>query len=117
MVFLNTQSEPPYIVSFALNEFSTWKEVQVLSDYDSGTSELPCPHERVAQTLRCQIDGSWKTSYPTSGFGWVCLQGDNMLVLVGAKCHRRSLSPLHSEMETRLWAMKIILTHDRLSSV
>lgn len=88
MLFLNTQLEPLDIVIHALSKLLGWKEAKVLPDHVSGTSELTSPHENVAQIFRCQIDGSSKTLDPTSGLGWVCLQGDDTIMLVGAKYHR-----------------------------
>ncbi|KAG7548023.1 hypothetical protein ISN44_As12g032310 [Arabidopsis suecica] len=51
-----------------------------------------------------------KTVDPTLGIGWWCFQGNDQTILFGAKCLRRCPSPLHSEMEALIWAMKNILS-------
>ena len=53
----------------------------------------------------CFSDGSWKEGDTFSGQGWFStLEGFDGLL--GARNVRASLSPLHAEMETLLWAME-----------
>lgn len=46
-----------------------------------------------------------------SGLGLICVKED-MPLLMGANHHRKSLSPLHVELEVLIWAMPSLLHHD-----
>jgi len=53
----------------------------------------------------CFTDGSWKENDVFSGQGWLStLEG--FAGLLGARNVRACLTPLHTEMEALLWAMK-----------
>ena len=53
----------------------------------------------------CFTDGSWKDQDKFSGQGWYnTMEGFDGLV--GAENTRASQSPLHSEMESLIWAME-----------
>ncbi|XP_020871416.1 uncharacterized protein LOC110225781 [Arabidopsis lyrata subsp. lyrata] len=106
-VFKGLQSEPRDILNHALSEKLMWEEAQLDPIETSSTTETL---ERPVQSIRCRIDGSWKNSDPTMGIGWWCFQGNDQTILLGAKCLRRYPSPLHSEMEALIWAMKNILS-------
>ncbi|KAL1200936.1 hypothetical protein V5N11_000779 [Cardamine amara subsp. amara] len=66
--------------------------------------------ELTPTSLRCRVDGSWKASDPTTDLGWVCIQSEDNVRLLGAKCYRKTCSPLHTELEALLWAMYYILS-------
>ncbi|XP_010463221.1 PREDICTED: uncharacterized protein LOC104743884 [Camelina sativa] len=51
------------------------------------------------------IDGSCKAGDSFGGAGWVCTQLQDPTPIMGAKNFRRSLSPLHAEVEAFMWAM------------
>ncbi|KAG7557068.1 Ribonuclease H domain [Arabidopsis suecica] len=106
-VFKGLQSDPTDILNHALSEKSLWEEAQL---EPIETSPITETMESPVQTIRCRIDGSWKNSDPTMGIGWWCFQGTEQTILLGAKCLRRCPSPLHSEMEALIWAMKNILS-------
>ena len=105
-VFSNIDIDPRDILKFAKTESLLWAEA-----HTSATG-------RIAQLLEieeislpsipghlCFTDGSWKEKYLFSGQGWYnTLPGFEGLI--GARNTRASLSPLHSEMETFIWAMK-----------
>ncbi|KAG7536081.1 Ribonuclease H-like superfamily [Arabidopsis suecica] len=61
---------------------------------------------------RCFVDGSWKESDKFSGAGWFCTSSDGEPPTMGAANLRRSLSPLHTEFEALLWAMKCMIGAD-----
>ncbi|EOA11936.1 hypothetical protein CARUB_v10016547mg, partial [Capsella rubella] len=48
---------------------------------------------------------SWTPSGSLSGLGWVLIES-NKVVHLGLKSFRRSLSPLHAELDALLWAME-----------
>jgi len=91
-VFKGIQSEPANILNHAMSEKLMWEEAQ-LEPIDSTTisSSLDYP----TQSIRCQFDGSWKSSDRNMGLGWWCFQGDDQTILLGAKSLRRGTSPLH----------------------
>ncbi|KAG7599961.1 Ribonuclease H-like superfamily [Arabidopsis suecica] len=61
---------------------------------------------------RCFVDGSWKGSDKFSGTGWFCTSSNGEPPTMGAANLRRSLSPLHAEVEALLWAMKCMIGAD-----
>lgn len=79
-----------------------WEEAQVIN---SDRVEIQEERNQYLPVIRCRVDGSWKSSYPTFGLGWFCKQGEN-IVLLGARDLRKSLSPLHSNIEALLWAIR-----------
>ncbi|KAG7588830.1 Ribonuclease H domain [Arabidopsis suecica] len=60
----------------------------------------------------CFVDGSWKVSDKFSGTGWFCISSSGEPPTMGAANLRRSLSPLHIEVEALLWAMKCMIGAD-----
>ncbi|KAG7564671.1 Ribonuclease H-like superfamily [Arabidopsis suecica] len=61
---------------------------------------------------RCFTDGSWKGTDTFSGTGWYCTSSNGEMPTMGAANIRRSLSPLHTEVEALLWAMKCMIGAD-----
>ncbi|XP_010469706.1 PREDICTED: uncharacterized protein LOC104749719 [Camelina sativa] len=103
--FQGLRSEPMDIINQALREQLWWKESQLTARVDSASTDSPITLEPL---IHCQVDGSWKATEPHSGLGWWCGDGENQTLVMGAKCHRRSASPLYSELEALLWAMECI---------
>ena len=62
--------------------------------------------------FRCFVDGSWKESDKFSGLGWFCTSINGGASTMGAANLRRSLSPLHTEVEALLWVMKCMIGAD-----
>ncbi|XP_010451887.1 PREDICTED: uncharacterized protein LOC104734079 [Camelina sativa] len=106
-VFQGLQSEPIDIINQALREQLWWEEAQMAARSVSSVSE---PVKIPETTVRCQVDGSWKSTEQNSGLGWWCGDGENQTFFLGARYQHRSVSPLHSEMEALLWAMECILS-------
>ncbi|XP_010475822.1 PREDICTED: peptidyl-prolyl cis-trans isomerase FKBP62-like [Camelina sativa] len=104
-VFQGLQSEPIDIINQALRDQLWWKESQLTTRVDPVSTDSLITLESL---IHCQVDGSWKASEPHSGLGWWCGDGENQTLVMGAKCQRRSTSPLHSELEALLWAMECI---------
>jgi len=62
--------------------------------------------------VKCYVDGSWKNSDKFSGLGWYCQSANGEPPTMGAANTRRSLSPLHTEVEAFLWVMRCIVGAD-----
>jgi len=104
----------------AVKEAQSWQEAQFELHSESHGSLSIDNRIRVRDVsqdttfsgYRCFIDGSWKASDQFSGTGWFCLSSLGESPTMGAVNVRRSLSPLHTEMEALLWAMKCMIGAD-----
>lgn len=66
----------------------------------------------------CYIDGPWKETDALSGLGWLYFQENVDGSLVGARNLRwslSSLSSLHSELETFIWAMHCMIANQKMT--
>ncbi|KAL1191046.1 putative ribonuclease H protein [Cardamine amara subsp. amara] len=106
-LFEGKQTLPQDILNRAITEYLAWEEAQKIPTEEEVNRELV---EIIPSLIRCRIDGSLKSSDPTTGLGWVCIQGDDNVLLLGAKCYRKTLSPLHTELEALLWAVTSIIS-------
>ncbi|XP_019084263.1 PREDICTED: uncharacterized protein LOC109125917 [Camelina sativa] len=106
-VFQGLQSEPIDIIIHALREQLWWEEAQIDPRIDSVMTDSSHDPELL---IHSQVDGWWKATETHSGLGWWCGDGENQTLVMGARCQRRSASPLHSELEALLWAMECILS-------
>ncbi|XP_010513288.1 PREDICTED: uncharacterized protein LOC104789255 [Camelina sativa] len=104
-VFQGLQSEPTDIIDQALRDQLWWEEAQVAVRAGPVLTESSSTPEI---SIYCQVDGSWKATEPHSGLGWWCGDSEHQTLVMGARCQRRSASPLHSELEALLWAMECI---------
>ncbi|XP_010468796.1 PREDICTED: uncharacterized protein LOC104748915 [Camelina sativa] len=121
-VYENIDERPEEIVLVAEGEAMTWQQAQVEGDIMVLTSAVNAPEpgqRRPAVNLptsftgyRCFVDGSWKPSDPLAGAGWVCSSVQDPTLIKGATNFRRSLSPLHAEVEAFIWAMRCMIGHD-----
>ncbi|XP_019101571.1 PREDICTED: uncharacterized protein LOC104789580 [Camelina sativa] len=121
-VYENIDERPEEIVLVAEGEAMTWQHAQVEGDIMDLTSAVNAPEpgqRRPAVNLptsftgyRCLVDGSWKPSDPLAGAGWVCSSVQDPTLIKGATNFRRSLSPLHAEVEAFIWAMRCMIGHD-----
>ena len=103
-VFSNLDIDPRDTLQLAELESSLWAEAHVRNDPTRGLSVQISPP--LATPGRwCFVDGSWKDKDSFSGQGWhSTLPGFDDLL--GARNVRACLSPLHSEVEALIWAMK-----------
>ncbi|AAF88012.1 contains similarity to other Arabidopsis thaliana putative Tal-1 reverse transcriptases; may be a pseudogene [Arabidopsis thaliana] len=60
----------------------------------------------------CFVDGSWKESDQFSGLGWCCTSSSGESPTMCAVNLRRGRSPLYTEVEALLWAMKYMIGED-----
>ncbi|KAG7594365.1 Zinc knuckle CX2CX4HX4C [Arabidopsis thaliana x Arabidopsis arenosa] len=108
-VFENTDIHPSDTVQHALKEAESFRVARaretilnpqpgpVLQDYHPNDSII------------CRRDGSWVEFCSLSGIGWIVESNGNMQH-IGLRSFRRCLSPLHTEFESLLWAMRSLTT-------
>ncbi|XP_023639555.1 uncharacterized protein LOC111830929 [Capsella rubella] len=119
-VFENIDECPLAVSRIGKDEAMAWNQAQIEeSDRDTITSSRnrgPITLERDLQPwvegYCCYLDGSWKATDQFAGLGWYCQQPGTDSALLGAQTTRRSLSPLHAEIEALVWAMRCMLGHD-----
>ncbi|XP_024006411.1 uncharacterized protein LOC112082928 [Eutrema salsugineum] len=61
----------------------------------------------------CYIDGSWKDTELSVGLGWYLFKECTIDKVMGAQKVRRSLTPLHAEMEAFICAMHCMLKNQK----
>jgi len=112
--------DPLEILHLAEKESDLWKSAQLeLHNENFGSFNLE-DRNRVRHFsldnnysgYRCFVDGSWKDTDKFSGLGWYCTSSTGETSTLGAANLRRSLSPLHAEVEALLWAMKCMIGAD-----
>ena len=103
-VFSNLDMDPMDTLKLAETELTLWVEAQILNEQRT-ISQIVDTSLPSIPGRRCFTDGSWKEGDTFSGQGWFStLEGFDGLL--GARNVRASLSPLHAEMESLLWAME-----------
>ncbi|KAG7564174.1 Ribonuclease H domain [Arabidopsis suecica] len=119
-IFENIDKDPLEVLRLAEKEAQLWQSAQSeLHNGNHGHVEL-VTQSRVGDAsldsnfsgYRCFVDGSWKESDKFSGTGWFCTSSNGEPPTMGAANLRRSLSPLHTEVEALLWAMKCMIGAD-----
>ncbi|XP_010481146.1 PREDICTED: uncharacterized protein LOC104759984 [Camelina sativa] len=117
----NLDERPDVVVRVAESEAVTWQEAQVDIEGDEVISipSRPSSGPRLGISLprdfmgyRCYVDGSWKETDVFAGAGWCCILSQNTPPVLGATNFRQSLSPLHAEVESFLWAIRCMIGHD-----
>ncbi|KAG7599040.1 Reverse transcriptase domain [Arabidopsis suecica] len=108
--FENFKEPPQETLALALREASMWKKANMKEAADPESIArsvlLPASFPRISE---CQIDASWHSEDSLSGHGWVLVDQDRILQL-GLMSSRRSLSPLHAEIDSLLWAMECLIS-------
>ncbi|VYS69823.1 unnamed protein product [Arabidopsis thaliana] len=119
-IFDNVDKDPLEILHLAEKESDLWKSAQLeLHNKNFGSFNLE-DRNRVRHFsldnnyygYRCFVDGSWKDTDKFSGLGWYCTSSTEETSTLGAANLRRSLSPLHAEVEALLWVMKCMIGAD-----
>ncbi|KAG7568009.1 Ribonuclease H-like superfamily [Arabidopsis thaliana x Arabidopsis arenosa] len=119
-MFDNVDSDPLQVLRLAEKEAQLWQSAQIELHQENNYSVDLVTRSRVGVAsldsnysgYRCFVDGSWKESDKFSGAGWFCTSSDGEPPTMGAANLRRSLSPLHTEFEALLWAMKCMIGAD-----
>ncbi|KAG7559476.1 Ribonuclease H-like superfamily [Arabidopsis thaliana x Arabidopsis arenosa] len=112
--------DPIEVLRLAEKEAQLWQSAQIelhnenhaSMDLVNRTRVRDALHESNYSGYRCFVDGSWKESDKFSGTGWFCTSSNGEPPTMGAANLRRSLSPLHAEVEALLWAMKCMIGAD-----
>ncbi|KAG7556849.1 Ribonuclease H domain [Arabidopsis suecica] len=112
--------DPLEVLRLAEKEAQLWQSAQLeLHNENLGSVDLVTrPRVRDVSLesnfsgYRCFVDGSWKENDKFSGTGWFCTSSNGEPPTMGAANLRRSLSPLHTEVEALLWAMKCMIGAD-----
>ncbi|KAG7600109.1 Ribonuclease H domain [Arabidopsis suecica] len=114
-IFENYKEPPLETLDLALREASVWKQANLTADTEPDSLVRPISLlSSPALSLECQVDASWHAGDNLSGFGWVLTDQDRILHL-GLKSSRRSLSPLHAEVDSLLWAMDCLISLGKTS--
>ncbi|KAG7575079.1 Ribonuclease H domain [Arabidopsis suecica] len=107
-IFENLSVPPQETLDLAIQEEGAWRRANIQEETHDGmrlsTQAMIIPED----TPVCYIDGSWHGEETRSGHGWIAYSGGRMVHL-GLKGSRRSLSPLHAELDTLLWTMKCLV--------
>ncbi|XP_010424289.1 PREDICTED: uncharacterized protein LOC104709359 [Camelina sativa] len=121
-VFENITERPEEVVWVAEGEALSWQQAQEEGEAVVSTvqptvadSRLRGPNTSLPMFFsgyRCFVDGSWKSGDLFAGVGWFCTQSQDPTRSMGATNFRRSLTPLHAELEAFIWAMRCIIGHD-----
>ncbi|XP_010513530.1 PREDICTED: uncharacterized protein LOC104789549 [Camelina sativa] len=121
-VFENVLENPLDVIWLAEGEANVWLQAQVeVEDEDQPHAPLvPFSRQRGLTPFcpssftgyRCFVDGSWKATNALAGAGWFCSSTQDSRTDMGATNFRKSLSPLHAEVEALIWAMRCMIGHD-----
>ena len=119
-VFENVDKDPLDVLCLEEKEAHLWQLAQVQLNTEnqvSYRSENQLWVRDISQDIvysgcRCFVDGSWKETDKFSCLGWLCTSFNGGTSTMGAANLRRSLSPLHTEVEALLWAMKCMIGAD-----
>ena len=104
-LFRGIDRDPLETVWHAESECHAWFEANIKQE-EQTVRIIP---ERVTNSERCLIDGSWTHDAFFSGYGWTWKTSGGTTQLLGARNQRRRISPLHPELEALLWAMECML--------
>ncbi|KAG7584349.1 Ribonuclease H-like superfamily [Arabidopsis suecica] len=119
-IFYNVDKDPLEVLHLKEKEAQAWQVAQSELHIDNQGSLDTVTRNRVREVSldssysghRCFVDGSWKRTDIFSGTGWYCTSANGEMPTMGAANIRRSLSPLHTEVEALLWAMKCMIGAD-----
>ncbi|XP_010431405.1 PREDICTED: uncharacterized protein LOC104715719 [Camelina sativa] len=121
-VFENITERPEEVIRIAEGEALSWQQAQEEGDdadsigqplvVEPSFRRTPFSLPMVFTGVRCFVDGSWKSGDRFAGAGWVCTKPQDPMPSMGATNFRRSLSPLHAEVEAFIWAMRCMIGHD-----
>ncbi|XP_023634340.1 uncharacterized protein LOC111829476 [Capsella rubella] len=117
-VFDNIDRDPREVLRLAECEAQSWFDAQMEGAVDTGSGvprglyQINDPSSIRYPGFTCFVDGSWKEGDIFAGLGWYCT-ATNGEPTMGASNFRRSLSPLHTEVEALVWAMKCMIEAGR----
>ncbi|KAG7559082.1 Reverse transcriptase domain [Arabidopsis thaliana x Arabidopsis arenosa] len=108
-VFENTDIHPSDTVQHALKEAESFRVARARETILNPQPGPVLQDHHPNDSIICRIDGSWVEFCSLSGIGWIVESNGNMQH-IGLRSFRRCLSPLHTEFESLLWAMRSLTT-------
>ena len=108
-IYKNQTRDPFDLLQTVEIENVMWAESHT-KDFPNVGSSYNVDHLITGDTSRCHIDGAWRAQDSCTGQGWVYKAGGSTDTTIGVMSIRKSLSPLHAECETLIWAMECIKT-------
>lgn len=113
-MFNNMDHKPLNTLKYALGEATPWEQSQLLDVAGIPSHQVQTVFPTSIRSV-CQVDGSWTCDNLFSGLGWCPIQATGVLTSISAKGQRRSLTPLHAELEVLIWEMKCMVMHHELT--
>ncbi|XP_023642406.1 uncharacterized protein LOC111831641 [Capsella rubella] len=107
LIFENVSELPQDTKDKAIQEETLWRKANTLVALPSVRTLRDDEWIPPTNALVCYVDGSWHEKDRRSGHGWIASIGNRTFQL-GLRCSPRSLSPIHAELDTLLWAMKCL---------
>ncbi|KAL9286275.1 putative reverse transcriptase zinc-binding domain-containing protein [Arabidopsis thaliana] len=109
-VFENFSEPPSETLTLTLHEAAVWKQATLKEKETLFSTPVlgptPAPDTSFSE---CQVDAFWHVEDPLSGHGWVLVRQE-LIIHLGLKSAQRSLSPLHAEFDSLLWAMECMIS-------
>nr|VDD38065.1 unnamed protein product [Brassica oleracea] len=106
------------VIQSATSEAESWRLAQINPEVTEENTNTPLPEllYRPPQRPFCRFDASWKRD-DTRHDGRLVIENEDGTTTFGSFASNRSLSPLHAEFGTLLWAMKssLILGHESMA--
>ncbi|XP_048620107.1 uncharacterized protein LOC125590553 [Brassica napus] len=110
-VFDNKDISSMEVIQSATSEAESWRLAQITPEVTEENGNIPTPEllYRPPQRPFCRFDASWKGDDARYGDRLV-IENEDETTTFGSLASNRTLSPLHAEFGTLLWAMKSSLT-------
>ncbi|XP_056848968.1 uncharacterized protein LOC130499083 [Raphanus sativus] len=107
-LFKGIDRDPGELVRHAESECQSWHNARE----NMTTTPVIQEPQVISSGDICLIDGSWTSTDPFSGLGWVWKDSRGTIQLMGMRNLRRRESALHSELEALRWAMETMQQSD-----
>ncbi|XP_013617182.1 PREDICTED: uncharacterized protein LOC106323639 [Brassica oleracea var. oleracea] len=114
-LFRRIDRDPLELVRYAESECQTWFNANEMVSPIPQVQNIEEPQVLNLSNI-CLIDGSWTSSSPYSGCGWVWMDSLEKVQPMGTRNYPRRESTLHSKVEALRWAMENMLQHSTCQS-
>ncbi|WZZ15781.1 hypothetical protein YC2023_108870 [Brassica napus] len=104
-------SAPMDTTKLASRECSAWLIANQEEDPRETVSIFLPGNHLETPTFTCRVDGSWKHDDATSKVGWILHLQDGSIDLRSLQGGHKEISPLHTELKSLTWALKILSRH------
>jgi len=109
-VFQNKTKTPSDFLRIAEMEGTLWPEAQIKASPTVRDISITHGNLDLSNMKWCYIDGFWIENDLFTGQGWFCRKQGASEFMMGTMNICISLSPLHVECETLIWAMECMKT-------